>query len=702
MKRFALLCLALLCLTIGSWAQTPSPTPPSVDEDNDVVKISTNLIQIDVSVTDSKGRPVTDLRPDEIEIFENGKKQDITNFSFVNSAARTVESRVQKSPKDKSATATVYDPPVALKEGQVRRTIALVVDDFNLSFQSTSYVRSALKKFVDEQMQPNDLVAIIRTGSGIGALQQFTSDKRMLHAAIEKVKWKPLGGDILAFAPMRPEDLNFSKKGLDGRVERVYLEPGEQLRDDVFAAGSLGAINYVVKGLQTLPGRKSIILFTDGMPLQIHEFDGTINSRIDNFNMLIEVANRASVVIYAVDPRGLLYTGLTAADNTMNLSFLEVKARTEQKGKELYNSQEGLRYLSDRTGGRAWINNNDLSLGVEKALDDQSGFYLVGYQPDDGTFDPVKRRFNKLTVKVTRPGTDVRYRSGFFNIKDEEPKAVPQTPQQQIFSALSSPFSSGQIALKMTPILYLNEKKEAFISSFVHVKATDIKFIDEADGWKKITFDVVIVAFGDNGQVIDQLARTETVRTRDTAFDTLLKDGFIYMVKFPIKKAGGYQVRIALRDTETSNIGSANQFVEVPNINKAGTILSGIVLRESGNEKKTDAASARQDAALRQFKLGTTISYHLSAYSDPVAAGAARYTTQMRLFYNGKVVYEGKTGEAGLRDKANPIETILGGEFQLGTKMETGDYVLQVILTDTSAKKGKQIKTQWIDFEVIP
>ena len=81
-----------------------------------------------------------------------------------------------------------------LRPEQVRRTIALVVDDLQLSFESTAYVRRMLKKFVDEQMQPGDLVAIIRTGSGIGALQQFTSDKQQLYAAIERVRWNMRGG----------------------------------------------------------------------------------------------------------------------------------------------------------------------------------------------------------------------------------------------------------------------------------------------------------------------------------------------------------------------------------------------------------------------------------------------------------------------------------------------------------------------------
>jgi VWFA-related protein len=134
-------------------------------------------------VTDKNGKLITDLRPDEVQIFEDGHQQKITNFSFVNPEASSAP-LLPSAPLDKNAL-----PPTKLHPEDVRRTIALVVDDLGLSFRSTYDVRNALKKFVDQQMQPGDLVAIIRTSGGIGALQQFTADKRQLHAAIERVNW---------------------------------------------------------------------------------------------------------------------------------------------------------------------------------------------------------------------------------------------------------------------------------------------------------------------------------------------------------------------------------------------------------------------------------------------------------------------------------------------------------------------------------
>src|SRR5215204_1441585 len=191
--------LIIVVLFAGvSWAQDakPSPTP-----DAGVVKISTALIQIDVSVTDKRGRVITDLKPEEVEIYENGQKQVITGFSFVKGFKKTLapDSKIDKSKPP------IPEPPLVLRPDQVRRTVALVVDDLTLSFESAAHTRRALRKFVDEQMQDGDLVGIIRTGAGIGALQQFTSNKQQLYAAIERVKWNAAGrGRFGSFDPIEP------------------------------------------------------------------------------------------------------------------------------------------------------------------------------------------------------------------------------------------------------------------------------------------------------------------------------------------------------------------------------------------------------------------------------------------------------------------------------------------------------------------
>lgn len=688
----------------------PSATPPLPDDD--VVKITTALIQVDVTVTDRKGNIVGDLKPEEIEIFENGEKQEITNFSFISNVRTMPEAAEKKGEKN-----PVVAPPSAVRPEQVRRTIALVVDDLTLSFESTYYVRRALKKFVDEQMQEGDLVAIIRTGAGIGALQQFTNDRRQLYAAIEKVRWNPVGtGNIGAFAPLQGQ--------LDRGGEEGEAQPGERtpegierefndFRESLFATGTLGAINYIVRGMQDLPGRKSIMLLSDGFRLFTRDATGSLESGrvLQSLRRLVDMANRASVVIYTMDARGLQVTGLTAADDTSGRSPEQLEQALSDRRSQLLDTQDGLRYLAKQTGGLSIINSNDLSGGIRKILDDQS-YYLIGYEPDDATFDPKTRRFNKLEIKVKRPGLRVRYRSGFFGISDEKLVRPPQTAEQRLIMALSSPFAVNDISMRLNALFYNTAKEGSFIRSLVHIKAQDLKFTDEPDGTKKAAFDILAIGFGDNGIPVDQLGKAFTMTLKKGVYERFMKHGLVYDFTFPIKKAGAYQLRVALRDHGSDRLGSASQFVEVPNLKKNRLVLSGVVLEnlafdewEKLNGGKITRAALQSnpmnDTSLRQFKRGTVLNYGFTVYNAKQAAGSPSISYQTRIFRDGKAIFEGQEQAVPSGGQTVPNAMDLSGALNLGTGMMPGDYVLQVTVTDNLAKEKHKTATQFVQFEIV-
>ncbi len=602
MKKFFLAVFGALLFAASAFGQAVAPAPTATPlEDNDVVKISTDLIQIDVSVTDSKGKVITDLRPEEVEIYENGEKQNITNFSFISSV------------RDITGKPAVTDnkgvpiPQQSLRPEQIRRTIALVVDDLSLSFESAYQTRRALKKFVDEQMQDGDLVAIIRTGAGIGALQQFTSDKRLLYAAIEKVKWNPQGaGGVGVFAPIEaapdtslqasPDDTSNTDDLLSTTGTGQTLD---DFRNSVFATGTLGALKYIVTGMSELPGRKSVIMFSDGFKLFETDENGLpIDGPVFDFvQQLVDLANRSSVVFYAVDARGLVYTGFTGEDNVSDTSPDAVESASSARRDQLHDTQDGLSFLAEGTGGFALLNNNDLSKGVRRVLDDQS-YYLVGYEPDVDTFDPAKRKYNSLTVKVLRKGATVRYRSGFFNVADKksDSKPIVMTPQAQLEMALVSPFAVSGIDLRLNALFASDAKNGSFVRSLLHINANDLKFVDDKDGAKKAVFEILAMSFGDNGQIIDQLAKSYSLSVKPDALRRIQADGFVYHFAFPVKKPGAYQYRVAIRDAQGGKVGSASQFIEVPNLGKKRLAASSLVLENiSAAEwrKNSDPAAGR-------------------------------------------------------------------------------------------------------------
>jgi VWFA-related protein len=686
--------IALLLAGCIAFGQNPQTAPPET-----VIRINVNLVQMDAVVTDSKDRPVTDLRREDFEILQDGKAQTITNFSYITNrpapapppAARTTTSKGVPPPPP---------PSTRIRPGEVRRTMAMVVDDLGLSFDSIARTRDSLKKFVDQQMQPGDLVAVIRTGAGIGALQQFTSDKRMLHAAIDRIKYNAIGRvGISSFGPLGQDegDAGFN-----------------QARAEIFSVGTLGAVRYVVEGLRELPGRKSVVLFSENLRL----FDeGGMNDRVlDNVRHLVDAANRSSVVIYSIDPRGLQTYSLTAADNTRGMSPQQIAEVPMQRSQEAFRSQDGLVMLANDTGGLFVHDTNDMDGAIRKVVADSEGYYLLGYHPDARTFDPRtgEFKFHKVVIRVKRPGLHVRSRSGFFGNTDRERQTVAHTREAQLTHALASPFASGAIHVRLTTFFTNAPKLGSFLTSMLFIDTKGLQFTDEPDGWHKAVIDILAITFGDNGQPVDVSDRTYTVRARGATYEDAIKNGVIYSVRHPIKKPGAYQMRIALRDATSEQVGSASQFIEVPDVNKGRLTLSSIVLKEQPAQSQGSAAGALEgqegqvaetdpqgSPAVRIFKPGKSLLYGyqiLNAQGDQ--SNRPELESQTRLFRDGQLVYEGKANPLNVTEQPDPKRLVAGGSMKMSEKIAPGDYVLQVIVTDQRAKEKYRTATQSMDFEI--
>lgn len=721
MKKYFFSLGLVFLFVFTSFAQKPTPTP-----DDDVVKISTNLIQIDVTVTDKKGKIITDLKPEEFEIYENGKKQDITNFLFINSVTQTKTVENVKKKKGKEDKAAIPLPPIQLKPEQVKRTVALIVDDLGLSFESMTRVRTSLKRFVDEQMLPDDLVAIIAVGNGAGTLQQFTSDKRQLYAAIEKLKWNARGrAGITPFAPSGQISMNGSSDTTNSNSESTESEDTTQdlldlqqqtltnnYLEDIFSVGTLGAINYVVKGMNELPGRKSVMLFSDGFPMCTTDDVSTGETDLERckrmeeaVKRLTDLCNRASISIYSFDARGLVYTHATAADDS---------ATKNTTPSDMTINQQGLEVLAKDTGGRTFFNRNDLTDTIGYALEDLKGYYLLAYQPDSETFDAKKLRYNKLEIKVKRPGLEVRYRTGFYGFVDEKPLETVHNPTDKTVAALMSPFAASEIPLRLNT-LFGNNQTGSFVNSYLHIDAKKLTFVDQPDGTKKLNFDVLASSFGENGETIDQVGRAYRLNVPEETYKQMMEEGFVYSFIFPVKKAGAFQMRVAVRDGVSSKLGSANQFVEVPDLKKGRLEISGIVLEnfvEDPNQEPLQHATVnditvgkgdpRTDTSLRRFKQGTFLRYILEVYNAKLDKNQkTNLQTQIRVFRDGKPVLNNPPKPFDIGEQKDVNRLLFGGKLSLGSELPVGEYVLQIIVKDNLAKEKYNLTTQWVQFEII-
>ena len=707
----------------------PAPTPTPVD--SSAIKIPTTLIQVDVSVTDEKGRVIDNLKTEDFEVYEDGVRQNVTTFSYIANADRQAEAPVKNNSKDAKNNPLIPIPTAQLRPEQVRRTFALVVDDLSLSFESAARVRRALKEFVDEQMQDGDLVAIIRTGAGIGALQQFTTDRRQLYAAIEKVRWNPSGkGRLSSFNPIEPTTTELRQAMGDRTVDEEDLrdekdlkEGFEDFQNSFFATGTLGALKFIVGGMQDIRGKKSVVLFSDGLAIFSKTEQSIQNaSRISEFlKQLVDLSNLYSVVFYTIDARGLETTNLTVQDKFVVTDAQQLKEthadKIDERSAELFNTQDGLVFLARETGGKSFLNRNDMTKMLNEILDDQ-GYYLLGYQPDIDNVSENASRLNKLEVKVLRENTKVRFRTGFFskpNANTIRPSRL--TVAEQLTNALSSPFGMNDIALKFNTVFNNEKKLGSFVRSLLYVNPKDLKFTEESGGTRKTTFQVLGVSFGDNGVPIDHISTSYTLTIKNENFAKMLNEGFVYYFTFPVKKPGAYQLRVALRDSLSGKIGSASQFIEIPNLKKNALTVSSLVLESVSieNWRKMNSIASLMSAAqvndltrrtidtsLRRFKRNSVLRFGFEVYNAKLDGGKKpNLSTQIRLFRDGQLVLEGAQVPLELFQQKDYERTAGLGAVDLGSQTPSGDYILQIVVIDNLAKEKRKIATQFVQFELV-
>ena len=703
--------LLALVLLAPAAAQRTAPPP---EDDDEVVRITTELVQVDAVVTDEDGRHVTDLRPEDFEVTEDARPQEVTNFSYIDVSSGAPGRAAPAAARVEKGAAPV--PPARVKPGSLRRTVALVVDDLSLSPENTYEVRRGLKKYVEEQLGDHELSAVLRTSSGVAVLQQFTSDKRLLHAAVERLRWSPRsrsGFDGGAIA----SPLNSLAAGVDGTRNAT----AEQTLSENSARDTLGSLMYIVRGLQSIPGRKALVLFTAALPMK--DESGIISERM---RRLADLANRSSVVFYTVDARGLQPLNFSA-DQPSTMPHLQPAARVGLASVRMghHEMQDGMSYLPQETGGLFFREQNNFNKGLAEMLEDQKGYYLIGYRPTASTFDPQSgaRHFRKLGVRVKRPGLKVRSRKGFFGVAEPAREARPRTEGQKLVEALSSPFGASDVGLHMAALFVNEPGRGAAIRSIIHVAAADLKFTEEAGGRRKATIEVAAVVFTSDGRPTVQGRDSRELSLSEAEYRDALKNGLTYRLNVPVSRPGDYNLRVALRDTATGRLGAVREFISVPDLVKGPLALSGIVLSgvepsragagaaavelSGGAGVSAEAADPGLSPAMRRLRHGLFLDYGYAVYNARLerATGRPRLETQVRLFREGRLVFEGGVAPLEVAGQKDMKRLVGGGRLQVGTELVPGDYVLQVVVTDTLAGKKRgaagRVATQWVDFEVV-
>jgi VWFA-related protein len=565
-QRLAVLAAALLLQSSLLMAQQTAKTVPSPG----AIRVSTDLVLVNVVARDKKGNPVRDLKQEDFTVYEDGKKQSISSFDFedvdkmetasgatVSGAAPGIPGTLLQSSKKAPPTLDARD----------RRLIVMFFDFSAMQPEDIDRSVDAAKKFVSTKMQPADLVALVSLATNMHVDLDFTDDKDKLTAALNSYNSN--------------EGQGFDN-GTTGSAEGTAETSGSFTEDDTdlntFTADrKLLALQSLMQVLGRLPQKKSIIYFSNGIT----------QSGVDNQAALraaTAAAVKANSSIYALDVRGL--QAFPPGGEAQNASLHGQSAYT---GASILNdlngnaaSQDTLATLSADTGGKALFDSNDFSGIFTQVQKDSSVYYVLGFVSSNLARDG---KYRKLKVTVNRPDLKLDFRAGYYAGRDFE-HLDRADREQQLEDELSAQLPRVDVPVYAGAAYFRKDDSHYYLSVSLVVPGSQIPFVTEKDK-DNATIDIIGVALESGkfpvGRLRDTVKlaveSTREVRRKNVQYNT----GFLLA-------PGSYHLKFVVRENQTGRMGSFETDVHIPDLRKSPLKMSSVVLsslRVPSTGKKT-------------------------------------------------------------------------------------------------------------------
>ena len=684
-----------------------------------MVKISTDLIQTGVAVFDRKGEFVNNLKREDFELSVDGKPVSLSFFE---------QNIIEQGGDDKAKTerssiksGTANDAPV--KPSGRGRNVLFVVDDLHLSFDSHYRARKLILKFIEQEMLPEDTVAIVSSTGKIGFLQQFTDDKRVLRAAVERLVFnRDRSAKDHSPPPMSEYEAllidQFDRQVTDIFAAQEFGGDMESKREVVRARartiltqvaiinrGTYSTLEQAIHSSAQLPGRKVVFFISDGFLLNPSNTDSSYRMR-----RITDAAARTNAVIYSFDAKGLEagFPEGTTGSTTVGYRV--------QSGERL-EAQDGLSSLADETGGRFVHNMNDLQSGLTKSIEEASQYYLLAWQPVSENGRPEK--LHKIEVRIkNHPELKVRVHGGYLdkilkadsdetskakNKKDKNPQAALPIPEQQLSAGAGALIPARALPVSLT-INYLDMPNEGMLVAVAsQIKSAAVEFAPEAGDKAKASVDLLGVVYDSNGKREGVFREILTVDASLSALSKPERQDIYHNYQTKLKP-GLYQVRVAARDAKSGSVGSAVQWIEIPDLSKRQLALSSLILSERTNDPGAKQEKSAADIGAlpvlvdRRFARTSELRYIMFIYNAAQGkTGTAQpdVTIQTQILRGNDVVVTSPASPISTKGQ-DPARLPYAAEISLDT-LPAGRYELLVMVQDRIAKSNS---AQRVSFEV--
>jgi VWFA-related protein len=712
--------LAVLTALLAAAVQAPASPVPAQEKPARPIPgfgVSAEILELDVVVTGKDGKPLKDLEAADFEVVEDGQVQPITHF------ARGFGAVVKSTAQPPSGPAPF--PDEATPRG---RYLVLAVDDYHIQPHELTAVRASLNRFVDGQLGPDDQVAVVAASGSLAALQQFTTDRNVLRRAIDQLRAHdrsfrpPL--DVPRLTDYQAQLIDQGDaEALDLAVQEVMAtEPAvrqtpnnqarleQQVRNmarQVVISTShvttltLQSLERVVRAMLPLRGRKVVAFFSGGF------FLGTSRETTRrDLRVIADAALRSGVVVYTLDARGLVAVsaiGDTSVGGGYNITT-NPGARERIELRAIDAARDGLNALAEDTGGLALFNRNDLGVALDGVLEDSATYYRLGYEP---LKSPREGSFRKIEVRVpARSGLKVRTASGYFGQAAASAAAVAAaslaTPADQETNAavLLRTALDSSVPLRGLPLDlsadFLGTSTGDVVVATICVDASRLLFRPASDGREAAAFDLVGVVVDDKAASVGQFSDRVELTLASDAKERAVRNGITYRKSIAVRP-GFLQARVAARDDGNGLLGSAAQWVEVPDRTKKRLALSSIVVLGDGEEVgSVPAADARGTVSFeratradvaRRFPRTAHLDYALLAYDRPKTGAAAppSLTVERELLSGTTSLVRSPPATVGAADSPAGGVQAITGRLRLDS-FKPGEYELKLVVTDSQAK----------------
>jgi VWFA-related protein len=688
--RFRLAALLAVLGGVALVAQSPQAPAPSTP----TFKAQVEYVEVDALVTDQQGRFVRDLSKDDFQVFEDGKPQAVANFSLV-------DIPVERADRPLFAAHPI-DPDVRSNERPFDgRVYVMILDDLHVAPLRSPRVKIAARQFIERNLGANDLMAVIFTGGRSQNAQEFTSNKRLLLAAVDRFLGQKLESSTLLRNQefYRQQDTPFQGSPV--------TDPEEAQR--VFNTRSmLSSLKQVAEWFGGVRGRrKTMLLFSEGIDYDLSDIirgmdapASSASSILDDIRDAISATARSNVSIYSIDPRGLT----TLGDDTIGVqSFADSDDPSSGIGmgslnNELRISQDSLRQLADETGGFAAVNQNDFSTAFDRVVRDNSSYYVLAYYPPS---DKRDGKFHKIEVKVNRPGLTVRARRGYLSPKG---KAAPKNTKTggmppEMFDAINSPLQVSGLTMRVFAAPFKGTSPNASILLGVELLGRDLTL----EGNSKV--EVSLMAVDAKSKVFGARNDSLTLNLRPENRTRVAQSGVRMLNRLDLP-AGRYQVRVAARDTKKAVVGSVVYDLDVPDYYKEPFGISGLAITSLGGAAMM---TAKADDQLKTILPAPPIGQRTFVQNDELALFAEVYDNSRDASHKVDITTSVLTDEGRVlfkNEEARDSSELKGAKGAYGytvrvplSEIPPGSYVLNV---EAHSRLGHDVSaTRQVQFSVV-